>query len=111
MSADIPEQNVSLTKPELSPIQRVTEAMNCLPASLESTLTGDVPSGYKRWTIRDFHRAYATGEATPLMVLNSSCFLFILFSGTGTGFMQNLDGSETDVYAVYTYILFYVNPK
>ncbi|KAJ1686182.1 hypothetical protein LUZ63_017572 [Rhynchospora breviuscula] len=65
---DIPEQNVSLTKPELSPVERVREAMNCLPASLESTLTGEFSSGFKRWTIQDFHRAYATGEASPLMV-------------------------------------------
>ncbi|KAJ3703660.1 hypothetical protein LUZ61_007365 [Rhynchospora tenuis] len=65
---DIPEQNVNLTKPELSPVERVREAMNCLPASLESTLTGEFSLGFKRWTIRDFHRAYTTGEASPLMV-------------------------------------------
>lgn len=65
---DIPEQNVSLTKPELSPVERVTEAMNCLPATLESILNGEICSGFKRWTIRDFHRAYVTGETTPLMV-------------------------------------------
>jgi hypothetical protein len=62
---DTPEQNVSLTKPDLSPAERVQEAVSCLPARLESTLTGD---GLKRWTIRDFSKAYSSGETTPVQV-------------------------------------------
>jgi hypothetical protein len=107
--ADIPEQNVSLTKPELSPVQRVREAINCLPASLNSMLTGNLPLGFKRWTIRDFHRAYTTGETTPLMVLFSSSinFYYLIligmdaifhFSGTDTGFMQNFLMDRKEMY-------------
>uniref|UniRef100_A0ACD5XZ71 Uncharacterized protein n=1 Tax=Avena sativa TaxID=4498 RepID=A0ACD5XZ71_AVESA len=62
---DTPEQNVSLTKPDLSPAERVQEAVSCLPARLESTLAGD---GLKRWTIRDFSKAYSSGETTPVQV-------------------------------------------
>ncbi|KAJ3671434.1 hypothetical protein LUZ60_007513 [Juncus effusus] len=67
---DIPEQNVSLTKPDLSPAERVTEAMSCLPNSLESSLINDNnnSSSFKRWKIQDFYRAYISGETTPLMV-------------------------------------------
>ncbi|KAM0914813.1 hypothetical protein ACQ4PT_011286 [Festuca glaucescens] len=62
---DTPEQNVSLTKPNLSPAERVQEAVGCLPERLESTLVAD---GLKRWTIRDFSRAYSSGETTPAQV-------------------------------------------
>ncbi|KAL6641819.1 hypothetical protein ACP70R_020000 [Stipagrostis hirtigluma subsp. patula] len=66
---DIPEQNVSLTKPDLSPAERVQEAVSCLPARLESTLAADAPSsGLKRWTIMDFSNAYSSGETTPVQV-------------------------------------------
>ncbi|WOL00874.1 fatty acid amide hydrolase-like isoform X2 [Canna indica] len=64
---DIPEQNVSLIKSNNSPAERVHEAESCLPPSLESTLT-DSPSHFKRWTIREFARAYRSGETTPLAV-------------------------------------------
>ncbi|KAK3136216.1 hypothetical protein QOZ80_5BG0429840 [Eleusine coracana subsp. coracana] len=64
---DIPEQNVSLTKPDLSPAERVQEAVSCcLPARLESTLAAAGLN--KRWTIRDFHDAYQSGETTPVEV-------------------------------------------
>ncbi|KAG8090719.1 hypothetical protein GUJ93_ZPchr0011g28371 [Zizania palustris] len=67
---DIAEQNVSLTKPELSPAERVRAAVGCLPARLESTLAvADLPSpGFRRWTVRDFTDAYSSGEITPAMV-------------------------------------------
>lgn len=65
---DIPEQNVSLTKPDLSPAERVQEAVSCLPARLESTLTTDASSSLRRWTIRDFSKAYSSGETTPVQV-------------------------------------------
>ncbi|CAM0950150.1 unnamed protein product [Alopecurus aequalis] len=66
---DTPEQNVSLTKPDLSPAERVQEAVGCLPAHLESTLSPDAtPSSLKRWTIRDFTKAYSSGETTPVQV-------------------------------------------
>ncbi|KAM0882200.1 hypothetical protein ACQ4PT_032479 [Festuca glaucescens] len=62
---DTPEQNVSLTKPDLSPAERVQEAVSCLPERLESTLATD---GLKSWTIRDFSNAYSSGETTPVQV-------------------------------------------
>ncbi|VAH11163.1 unnamed protein product [Triticum turgidum subsp. durum] len=66
---DTPEQNVSLTKPGLSPAERVREAVDCLPTRLESTLAADAPqSSLKRWTIMDFSRAYSSGETTPVQV-------------------------------------------
>ncbi|KAL6870892.1 hypothetical protein ACP4OV_014740 [Aristida adscensionis] len=68
MWQDIPEQNVSLTKPGLSPAERVQEAVGCLPADLESALAGDLSSGFRRWTIQDFSKAYSSGQITPVMV-------------------------------------------
>jgi len=69
--ADIPEQNVRRTKPGLSPAERVQEAVGCLPALLTepaAALAGDPASGFRRWTVRDFHRAYSSGQTTPAMV-------------------------------------------
>uniref|UniRef100_A0A0D9XPI1 Amidase domain-containing protein n=1 Tax=Leersia perrieri TaxID=77586 RepID=A0A0D9XPI1_9ORYZ len=65
---DIPEQNVNLTKPDLSPAERVQEAVICLPAHLESTIADPSSPGFRRWTIRDFTNAYSSGEITPVMV-------------------------------------------
>jgi hypothetical protein len=68
---DTPEQNVSPTKPGLSPAERVQEAVGCLPARLESTLAADSPGRLRRWTVRDFHDAYRSGETTPVQVGNN----------------------------------------
>ncbi|XP_020588948.1 fatty acid amide hydrolase-like [Phalaenopsis equestris] len=58
------EQEVTCIDPNLSPPERLKEAMDCLPASLETTLE----TGFKRWTIQDFSRAYSSGETTPIKV-------------------------------------------
>jgi hypothetical protein len=58
---------VNLTKPGLSPAELVQEAVGCLPAELESALA-DPSSGFRRWTIRDFFRAYSSGQTTPVTV-------------------------------------------
>ncbi|KAJ1274585.1 hypothetical protein BS78_05G073100 [Paspalum vaginatum] len=56
-----PEQNVSLTKPGLSPAERVQEAAGCVP--------DDPPApGFRSWTVLDFQRAYSSGQTTPVMV-------------------------------------------
>ncbi|KAM3311860.1 hypothetical protein ACQJBY_032081 [Aegilops geniculata] len=60
---DIPEQNVSLAKPAWSPAERAQEAVGCLPG-----LADPSSPGFRRWTIRDFTRAYTSGETTPVMV-------------------------------------------
>ncbi|KAF7043519.1 hypothetical protein CFC21_052856 [Triticum aestivum] len=60
---DIPEQNVSLAKPGWSPAERVEEAVGCLPG-----LADPSSPGFRRWTIRDFTKAYTSGEITPVMV-------------------------------------------
>ncbi|KAL6653504.1 hypothetical protein ACP70R_009082 [Stipagrostis hirtigluma subsp. patula] len=64
---DIPEQNVCLTKASLSPAECVQEAVGCLPARLESTLADDRLSGFRRWTIQDFSKAYSSGQTTAVM--------------------------------------------
>ncbi|KAL6658336.1 hypothetical protein ACP70R_003922 [Stipagrostis hirtigluma subsp. patula] len=64
---DIPEQNVCLTKASLSPAECVQEAVGCLPARLESTLADDRLSGFTRWTIQDFSKAYSSGQTTAVM--------------------------------------------
>ncbi|KAL6653505.1 hypothetical protein ACP70R_009083 [Stipagrostis hirtigluma subsp. patula] len=64
---DIPEQNVCLTKPGLSPAECVQEAVGCLPGRLESSLADDPSPGFRRWTIQDFSKAYSSGPTTPVM--------------------------------------------
>jgi len=77
--SDIPEQNVRLTKPDLSAAERVQEAVGCLPlpARLEATLAADAVPGLRRWTVRDFSDAYRSGETTPVQVIitRMSCVL------------------------------------
>jgi hypothetical protein len=70
VAADIPEQNVNQVKPGLSPAERVQEAVGCLPA-----LADPLSPGFKRWTIRDFTKAYVSGEITPVMVSIFSLFV------------------------------------
>ncbi|CAO2143423.1 unnamed protein product [Urochloa humidicola] len=68
---DIPEQNVRLTNPGLFPAERVQEAVGCLPAHLPepaAAVADDPAVGFRRWTVRDFHRAYCSGQTTPAMV-------------------------------------------
>ena len=75
--ADIPEQNVRRTKPGLSPAERVQEAVSGLPVRLPeppAAAAGDPASGFRRWTVRDFHRAYSSGQTTPTMVKKVSAF-------------------------------------
>lgn len=74
--SDIQEQNVSQIEQNLTPAERVQEAVRCLPASLESTLT-DSASHFKRWTIQDFTSAYRSGETTPLKVY---CLIIVYHS-------------------------------
>ncbi|KAM0882201.1 hypothetical protein ACQ4PT_032479 [Festuca glaucescens] len=86
---DTPEQNVSLTKPDLSPAERVQEAVSCLPERLESTLATD---GLKSWTIRDFSNAYSSGETTPVQVRSS--FALLLTSGVAKRFLAAVKESS-----------------
>nr|CAB3491049.1 unnamed protein product [Digitaria exilis] len=65
---DIPEQNVvRVTKPGLSPPpELVQEAVDCLPPLLPEP--ADLSPGFRRWTVRDFHKAYSSGQTTPVKV-------------------------------------------
>jgi len=76
--ADIPEHNVRRTKLGLSPAERVQEAVGCLPARLPeptAALADGPASVFRRWTVRDFHRAYCSGQTTPAMVKKVSLLL------------------------------------
>nr|CAB3489248.1 unnamed protein product [Digitaria exilis] len=65
---DIPEQNVvRVRKPGLlAPPELVQEAVGCLPPLLPEP--ADPSPGFRRWTVRDFHKAYSSGQTTPVMV-------------------------------------------
>jgi len=69
-AAAIPEQNVSATEPGLSPAVRVQAAVACIPADLEPAAALGDGASFRRWTVQDFHRAYTSGQATPIMVNN-----------------------------------------
>ncbi|KAJ0972016.1 hypothetical protein J5N97_019975 [Dioscorea zingiberensis] len=65
---DYEEQQVHNVKHGSSPAERVQEAVYCLSKDAEITAIGDQDSGFRRWTIMDYSRAYISGETTPLSV-------------------------------------------
>lgn len=67
MIADEKEQEVKCIDSDLSPPEKVQQAMNCLPNSSGKTIKG-LKSYFHRWTILDYSRAYISGEITPRMV-------------------------------------------
>ncbi|XP_057816510.1 fatty acid amide hydrolase isoform X2 [Cryptomeria japonica] len=65
---EINEQEVVCINPVSSPLERVNQALSCLPRhSLDDQISDTVPF-FRRWTIRDFSKAYASGRITPMMV-------------------------------------------
>ncbi|OQU82978.1 hypothetical protein SORBI_3005G055400 [Sorghum bicolor] len=69
----MPEKNVSVTEAGVSPAERVQVAVAGIPADMEPAATAaalaDGPSSsFRRWTVRDFHSAYSSGQTTPVMV-------------------------------------------
>ncbi|KAG9444044.1 hypothetical protein H6P81_015384 [Aristolochia fimbriata] len=62
---DHQEQETKSIQPDLTPPQRVEQAIDCLPQCPE--MVSDSTFTF-RWTIRDYSRAYLSGETTPTMV-------------------------------------------
>ncbi|TXG60250.1 hypothetical protein EZV62_014823 [Acer yangbiense] len=62
---ELKEQQVEYIDSDLSPPEKVQRAVDCLP--LQRTLD-DLKSGFHRWTILDYSRAYTSGKITPRMV-------------------------------------------
>ena len=60
--ADPDKHEVKCLEADLSPISQVQLATECLPTYSEKK-----PS-FCRWTIMDYHRAYTSGDTTPLKV-------------------------------------------
>ena len=86
-AAAMPEKNVSVTEAGVSPAERVQVAVAGIPADMEPAATAaalaDGPSSsFRRWTVRDFHSAYSSGQTTPVMVIkqpNQPFFFFLSF--------------------------------
>ncbi|KAG2711454.1 hypothetical protein I3760_04G077800 [Carya illinoinensis] len=64
---DVKEQEVKCIDSDLSPPEKVQQAINCLPNSSGKILNG-LKSSFHPWTILDYSRAYISGEITPRMV-------------------------------------------
>ncbi|KAI9165589.1 hypothetical protein LWI28_017021 [Acer negundo] len=62
---ELKEQEVEYIDSDLSPPEKVQRAVDCLPS--QRTLD-DLKSGFHRWTILDYSRAYTSGKITPRMV-------------------------------------------
>ncbi|KAH9309481.1 hypothetical protein KI387_037392, partial [Taxus chinensis] len=58
------EQQVLRIDSGLPPREKVSQVLNCLPGNFSSRQSKDEPF-FRRWTIRDFSRAYTSGEVTP----------------------------------------------
>lgn len=59
--ADLKEQEVKHIDSELSPHEKVQQALDCLPLPSQQ-------SSFHSWKILDYSKAYSSGEITPLMV-------------------------------------------
>lgn len=68
------EQDVKHVGSDLSPAERVQQAIECLPVSLDKELNSSSFS-FRYWTILDYSRAYTSGEMTPQLV----CHVFTIF--------------------------------
>ncbi|XP_010242818.1 PREDICTED: fatty acid amide hydrolase-like [Nelumbo nucifera] len=69
---DLEEKEVKSIPSELSPPEKVLQAVDCLPLRSDVTVNVQKPS-FIRWAIQDYSKAYISGETTPLMV--AQCFL------------------------------------
>ncbi|KAK9950286.1 hypothetical protein M0R45_005784 [Rubus argutus] len=61
------EQGVKHVGSDLSPPERVQQAIECLPVSSDKELNSSSFS-FRYWTILDYSRAYTSGEMTPQLV-------------------------------------------
>lgn len=96
VSSDYREQEVNLIEPELSPAERVRDVIDSLPPTNLGTNGGGRTPNFRRWTIRDYSRAYTSGEITPLMVAKH--FLAAVADSIGSdpcmSFFINYDAGE-----------------
>ncbi|GMI67162.1 fatty acid amide hydrolase [Hibiscus trionum] len=65
---DLHEQEVMEIHCDASASEKVQQAVDCLPLTLENSLDTSKPGCFRRWTIMDYSRAYKSGEITPLKV-------------------------------------------
>lgn len=63
---DIEEEDVKCLDPGLSPAEQVQHAMECIQSS--DTIDQDSYFSFRRWTILEYSRAYASQKITPLVV-------------------------------------------
>ncbi|KAK9030274.1 hypothetical protein V6N11_031702 [Hibiscus sabdariffa] len=75
INTELNQQEVKQIDSDASPLERVQEAIKCIPVTSEKSLDDLKPSCFRRWTIADYSRAYSAGAITPLRVL----FLAISF--------------------------------
>lgn len=61
---EINEQDVVCITPVSSPVERVNQALSCLPQHFLNDQTSSTVPFFRRWTIRDFSKAYASGSIT-----------------------------------------------
>ncbi|GAY48223.1 hypothetical protein CUMW_110100 [Citrus unshiu] len=61
-SEDLKEQEIKHIDSDLSPPEKVQQAIDCLPLSSEKQ------PFFHRWTVLDYSKAYSSGDITPRMV-------------------------------------------
>lgn len=83
----------------LSPREKVSQVVDCLPGDTSSTLIqaakgqlDDEQPFFKRWTIRDFSRAYLSGNATPTQVAER--FISSVKQSSGMCIFINYDAGD-----------------
>lgn len=67
INAENEEQDVKHVGSDLSPPERVQQAIECLPLSSDKELNSS-SFPFRYWTILDYSRAYTSGEMTPQLV-------------------------------------------
>ncbi|XP_030499650.2 fatty acid amide hydrolase [Cannabis sativa] len=61
---DVKEHEVKCIRSELSPLEKVQEATECMPLTSQTTSN----QSFKRWTIMDYSKAYTSLQLTPTVV-------------------------------------------
>lgn len=74
INLDLKEQDVKCVGSDLSPPEKVQQALDCLPLSSQ-TISKDLNlQSFRRWTILDYSRAYNSLQLTPKVVSNNFNF-------------------------------------
>lgn len=85
-NADLQEQEVKCVESTLSPPEKVQQAMDCVQSSEKILINPKL--SFRRWTILDYSRAYASREITPRTVCHFATIILYDIVVSGSYYMS-----------------------